>query len=81
MSIFDQLADDLARDVLKVQDKLGDDRLYEELARMIGASSTTLEELFMTAMRVRMAERRARLYLDNHIRKAMAEKTLPKPEA
>jgi len=34
-----------------------------EVAAIIGASSTTLEEAFLTSIRVRMAEQRARAFL------------------
>ncbi|SFE12971.1 hypothetical protein [Roseivivax sediminis] len=70
MSYLDDLADKLAQDVLDAQDKLGEDRLYIEIGGVIAAASTTLEEAFLTACRVRLAERRARDYLVDRVRKA-----------
>ncbi|SLN65637.1 hypothetical protein [Roseisalinus antarcticus] len=63
MGITEDIADDLARETIDAMDKLGDDRLFEEIAKSIGASSQTTEEAFLTAIRVRLAERRARKLL------------------
>ena len=51
--VLTQLADALAADTIKAMDTLGDDRLYEEVAKVLGASSQTSEEAFMTAVRIR----------------------------
>lgn len=66
------LADKLADDTIKTMDALGEDRLFEEVAKVIAASSTTLEEAYLTAVRVRLAERRGRKFLSDHIKKAKA---------
>ena len=60
MSFVNELADKLAEDTFKAMKELGDDRFYMEVAKELAASSTTLEEAFLTSIRVRMAERRAR---------------------
>lgn len=65
-----ELADNLARDTLASQAELKDDRFYEQVARVIGAASPTLQDVFMTSIRIRMAERRGREFLD----KALAAK-------
>ncbi|MHA6344172.1 hypothetical protein [Roseivivax sp. CAU 1761] len=70
MDYVADLADRLAQDTLKAQDALGEDRLYVEIARVIGASSTTLEEAFLTAIRVRLAERAGRAFLLDRVRRA-----------
>ncbi len=57
------LGDALARDVLAAQEELGDDRFYEKVSRVIGTSSPTLQEAFMTSVRIRLAERRGRRFL------------------
>ncbi|ETW14598.1 hypothetical protein ATO8_01785 [Roseivivax marinus] len=75
MSYIETLADDLARDVLEAQDKMGEDRLYVEVAGVLAAASTTLEEAFLTSVRVRLAERRARDFLVDRIRKASPSDT------
>lgn len=72
MGVTEDLADALAHDTILAMDKLGDDRLVAEVSKVLGASSTTLQEAFMTAMRVRLAERRARLFLDQRLRDSTA---------
>ncbi|MFE3837022.1 hypothetical protein [Pseudogemmobacter sonorensis] len=62
------LADDLARDVLAAQADLGDDRFYEQVARVLMAASPTLQEAFMTSIRIRLAEARGRDFLDRALR-------------
>lgn len=58
-----KLASKLAEDTLKIQDASGDDRLFMEVAKVLGASSQTLEEAFLTEVRVRLSERTARAFL------------------
>ena len=57
------MANKLADDCIKVQQEIGNDRLFMELGDAIGASSQTLEEAFLTAVRTRMAEEKARAFL------------------
>lgn len=68
------LADGLAQDALQAEEELGDDRLIELLSQNIGALSQTLQEAFMTSVRIRRAEKRGRLWLDDRIAKAKAAK-------
>jgi len=70
MSVTEDLADALARDVLEAVEKLGDPTLIEEIAKTLGTSSTVTQEAFMTAIRVRMAEARARVLLAQRLKKA-----------
>ena len=69
-SIIDDLADNLAKDTIKAMDKIGDDRLYVEVGKVIAAASTTLEEAYLTNVRVRLAERRGREFLLDYVKKA-----------
>jgi hypothetical protein len=71
-AITEKLADDLARDVIAAAEDMGDDQLIAEVSKVIGAFSTTTQEAFMTAIRVRISEARARKYLAERI--AMAPK-------
>lgn len=64
MGVAEDLADALARDAIEAADELGDDRLVNELAEALGATSSTTQEAFMTSVRVRLAERRARRLLE-----------------
>ncbi len=69
MGVVEDLADALALDALAAEAKTGDDLLIDKVSEIIGADSVTTQEAFLTAIRVRKADRRARVYLD----KRMAE--------
>jgi hypothetical protein len=59
-----ELADGLAQDVLQSSSELGDAFFYEQVSKVIGASSPTLQEAFMTSIRIRLAEKRGRAFLE-----------------
>ncbi|UWQ51536.1 hypothetical protein K3720_08990 [Leisingera caerulea] len=67
MSTIETLAQKLAVDTLKVQDASGEDRLYVEVGQVLGAASQSLEEAFLTEIRVRLAERKAREFLNQKV--------------
>lgn len=67
MSIVDDLADKLARDTIAAMAELGDERLHEEVAKVVGTSSPTLQEAFMTSVRIRLAEQRGRRFLEGKV--------------
>ncbi len=64
------LADDLARDTIEAMERLDNDRLFVEVGKVLGASSTTLQEAFLTSIRVRLAERRGRVFLEATVKAA-----------
>jgi len=64
MGVLEDLADALARDTIEAMADLGDDTLIEEVAKQLAATSSTMEEAFMTSIRVRLSEQRARAYLE-----------------
>ncbi len=66
-STLDHLADKLAEDTLAAMDKTGEERLYTEVGEALGASSQSLEEAFLTAVRIRLAERNARRFLKRRL--------------
>ena len=70
MATIDELASRLAEDTLKAMDQTGQDRLYMEVAGVLAASSQSLEEAFLTEMRVRLSERTARQFLNRKIAEA-----------
>ena len=72
-AIIDKLADDLARDAIEAADALGDEMLIMDIAKMLASSSTTAEEAFLTAARVRMALTRGRNMLEERIEAAAAK--------
>ena len=59
MQLIDDVADRVAIEVLKLVDETGNPDIIEDVKKVIGTSSQTLEEAFMTAIRVRRAEARA----------------------
>ena len=70
MSLIDDLAEKLSADVLNAMDELGDDRLHEQVSKVLLAASPTVQEAFMTCMRFRLAERRGRKFLEQTIKAA-----------
>jgi hypothetical protein len=64
MSIIEELGDALARDVIEAMDKLGDDRFFDKVAKVVADGSPTLLEAYTTAYRVRIAEKRARKFIE-----------------
>ncbi|MDO8885142.1 MAG: hypothetical protein U0934_06260 [Pseudotabrizicola sp.] len=78
MSDFIQeLADSLARDVLDGGIALDDPYFYEKVAKVVGASSPTLQEVFMTSIRIRLAEKRGREFLEKALAAKRAGQKLP----
>lgn len=67
------LAAKLADDVIEIQDATGEDRLFVEVGDVIGAASQTLEEAFLTQVRIRLAERKARSFLKDRLQQIEAE--------
>ncbi len=57
------LAAKLAEDTMKVMDEIGEERFFVEVGEVLGAASQSLEEAFLTEIRVRLAERKARKFV------------------
>lgn len=74
MSTLDALAGKLAEDTLKAQKELGDERLFMEVSAVLGASSQSLEEAFLTECRMRMSEEKGRAFLIEKVKAARAAK-------
>ena len=70
-SIADKLADQLAVEVIKHIEKTGDEDIVQILSRSLEDSSQTLQEAFVTSVRVQRAALRARRILAQRA-KAMA---------
>lgn len=73
MGVTEDLADALARDVLDAVETLGDDTLIAAIAQTLGTSSSVTQDAFMTAIRVRTAEARARKLLAERLSRAKKE--------
>lgn len=63
MGIVEDVADELALESLKIIQATGDDAFVQKVAETIGSSSQTMQEAYLTAIRVRRAETRARVML------------------
>ncbi|GAA6201076.1 hypothetical protein [Aquicoccus sp. SU-CL01552] len=70
---LEQLAGKLADDTIAAMDESGDDRLYTEVGEVLAASSQSLEEAFLTEIRVRLAERKARRFLNRRLAQLRAK--------
>ena len=68
MNTVERLAAELAEDTMKAMNALGDTQLHYEVAKVIGASSQSLEEAYLTEMRVRLTERQARRFLEQLVK-------------
>jgi hypothetical protein len=75
MGVTEDLADALARDAIAAAEETGDERLIDEIAASLGDTSSTSQEAFMTSVRVRLAEKRARRLLETRLAAARASAT------
>ena len=73
MSLTNELAEKLALDTINAADAMADPNLVQDVSNVLGASSQTTQEAFMTAVRVINSERRARRYLEQRIAKARGD--------
>ncbi|HEX9858402.1 MAG TPA: hypothetical protein VGA75_08600 [Paracoccaceae bacterium] len=70
MSTLEDLTDALARDVIAAMDELGDDTLIDQISKILISTSSTTQEAFMTNIKVRLSERRARKFLEEKLARA-----------
>ena len=70
MALLEDLADALAHDVMAAQVEIGNDRLFMDVGKVLGTSSPSLQEAFLTSCRLRMAEQRGRKFLEDTLRAA-----------
>jgi hypothetical protein len=76
MGVVDDMGDALARDVIAAMAELDDDRLPDKVSKVLLDASPTMQEAFLTAYRVRVAEVRGRKFLEAAL-KAKREGTKP----
>jgi hypothetical protein len=77
MGVAEDLGDALARDVLAALEELGDERFFDKVGKILADSSPTMQEAFMTAVKVRLAERRGRAFLTQALNAKRGEGTAP----
>jgi hypothetical protein len=76
MSRVDDIAEKLAEDALDYEQRSGNSSVVTEVSKIIGASSSTLQDAFLTAVRVRRAEALARAYLSDMESKGSSSRTV-----
>jgi hypothetical protein len=60
MALTEDMADEIAQLALADELRTGDEGIIQQVADILGSSSQTLQEAFLTSIRVRRAEKRAR---------------------
>ncbi|MEL6991741.1 MAG: hypothetical protein AAGL92_09215 [Pseudomonadota bacterium] len=75
MGVTEDLADDLALKVIQYVDASGDEGVITEIVTLLGATSQTAEEAFLTSLRVRRANMKARELLAGKIKAFKASKS------
>lgn len=70
-------ANELADQALAEAQASGDDKIVDRIGEILGASSQSLEEAYLTAIRVRRAEKRARTLLAESVAKRAAAAAAP----
>ena len=78
MALLDELADALAADTMAAMAELGDDRLYMDVGKVIGTSSPSLQEAFMTSCRLRLSEQRGEAFLADALKAWREGATVPR---
>ena len=83
MPSAEALAEQLADDVIAAVAETGDENLVIEINKILEAASTTMQEAYMTAIRVRRAEQKARQFLETRLQKVRtaAPVAAPSPAA
>lgn len=64
----DKIASELADRTVAIMEKTGEDRLHYEVAKVLGSSSQTLEEAYLTEVRVRLAGKAANEFLKDKVK-------------
>jgi hypothetical protein len=73
MALTEDMADEIAQLALADELRTGDESIIQKVAEILGSSSQTLQEAFLTSIRVRRAEKRARDMLADRAAKATPE--------
>ena len=63
-TIVEEIANKLALDALKAAKDHDNDQIVEDVGEIIGATSSTTQESYLTFIRVHRANKRAQQYLD-----------------
>ena len=74
---MDSMVDELAKETLALAEATGDAELVQEMSKLLATSSTTTQEAFMAAIRVRQAVYRGRAFLKQKAKDAKAARQTP----
>lgn len=77
MPLLQDLTEKLALDTMKAMDELGDDRLFERVAKVLLDASPTTQEAYLTAMKALLAERKGRDFLNRTVKAMRAGAEAP----
>ena len=66
-ALLEKLADELARDTMEHAERLGDNKIIEEVGNTLADTSVTFQEAFLTAVRFYRADMRARQVLPDFL--------------
>lgn len=64
MGLLEDKGEELARKAFEAELKFGDPTIPDEIGKAVGATSTTLQESYLTALRILRAARRGEALLD-----------------
>jgi hypothetical protein len=67
MSLLEEMGDRIARKAIEAEVRFDDPTIPDDIGKAIGATSTTLQEAYLTALRVHRAANRAERLLDDII--------------
>ena len=81
MGVTEDLADDLATKTIKYMDATGDEDIIADLVKVLGATSQTAEEAFLTSIRVRRANMKAKMLLLERVKAHEAKKAATSDES
>jgi hypothetical protein len=78
VSVLEDMGDALARDVIAAMEELGDERFFDKVSKVLLDASPTMQEAFLTAYRVRVAEKRGRAFIEAALKAKRSGKEGPK---
>ncbi|WP_306114396.1 MULTISPECIES: hypothetical protein [unclassified Roseovarius] len=83
MGVTEDMADELATNTIKYIEASGDEDIIADLVKVLGATSQTAEEAFLTSIRVRRANQKAKALLVERVKafKAKQDTTGGTPES
>ena len=68
MGVTEDMADELATNTIKYIEASGDEDIIADLVKVLGATSQTAEEAFLTSIRVRRANQKAKALLVERVK-------------